>query len=92
MIPRHQLAQTAVNAAMSDEEINRLKAVCTSDEYIAQVEAKQAEFKSRLEAIMQSDVPQRVKIARIRLVTVEIVTLKIEIMKAVIALKNQQPT
>ena len=55
----------------------------TNDEYIAEVEAKREALRLRLALIMASDIPQRVKTARINAVTREAVALKEEIKAAI---------
>lgn len=54
-----------------------------SDKYIADLEAKRDEFRLKLEIVMASAIPPRVKTARIRAITREIIDLKLEIMAAI---------
>jgi hypothetical protein len=58
----------------------------TPDEYIA----KRDEFRLKLEIIVASAVPLRVKTARIRAITREIIDLKLEI-TATVARYQQRP-
>lgn len=63
----------------------------TSDEYIADIEARRDAFQLRLSLIMASDLPPRVKDYRIKLVTREITALRKEVEQAVAVASQKRP-